>query len=177
MIDRLLYFTVRIPEYRILEHRHAGTPIWVRCRSKRSSATRSFPLARLVDAMEIEPDEQEELQDALRKANEKIAAAETIDEIAKAIDASFKKVTELVLAWMLRSALPSRLIELPDADEMIGTRGIHAISLHTAVLPGMSSRLPSSSATIESRKALQPSSSRLVSSTERQSTAAVHRCA
>ena len=54
---------------------------------------RSSPLARLIDAMEIEPDEQEELLDALRKANEEIATAETIDEIAKAIDASFKKVT------------------------------------------------------------------------------------
>ena len=54
---------------------------------------RSSPLARLIDAMEIEPDEQEELLDALRKANEEIAAAETIAEIAKAIDASFKKVT------------------------------------------------------------------------------------
>lgn len=54
---------------------------------------RSSPLARLIDAMEIEPDEQEELLDALRKANDEIAAAETIDEIARAIDASFKKVT------------------------------------------------------------------------------------
>ena len=54
---------------------------------------RSSPLARLIDAMEIEPDEQEELLDALRKANKEIAAAETTGEIAKAIDASFKKVT------------------------------------------------------------------------------------
>ena len=54
---------------------------------------RSSPLARLIDAMEIEPKEQEELLDALRKANEEIATAETIDEIAKAIDASFRKVT------------------------------------------------------------------------------------
>lgn len=54
---------------------------------------RSSPLARLIDAMEIEPGEQEELLDALRKANEEITAAETIDEIAKAIDASFKMVT------------------------------------------------------------------------------------
>lgn len=54
---------------------------------------RSSPLARLIEAMEIEPDEQEELLDALRKANEEIATAETIDEIAKAIDASFNRVT------------------------------------------------------------------------------------
>ena len=54
---------------------------------------RSSPLARLIDAMEIQSDEQEKLLDALRKANEEIAAAETIDEIATAIDASFKKVT------------------------------------------------------------------------------------
>jgi putative ATP-dependent endonuclease of OLD family len=54
---------------------------------------RSSPLARLIDAMEIDPDEQEGLLDALRKANEEIAAEPTIDGIAKAIDASFKKVT------------------------------------------------------------------------------------
>jgi len=54
---------------------------------------RGSPLARLIDAMEIDPDEQETLVDALRKANDEIAAAPTIDVIAKAIDASFKKVT------------------------------------------------------------------------------------
>ncbi len=54
---------------------------------------RSSPLARLIDAMEIEPDEQEKLLDALHQANKEIAAADTIDKIAKAIDASFKKVT------------------------------------------------------------------------------------
>ena len=54
---------------------------------------RSSPLTRLIDAMEIEPDEREELLEALREANENIAAAETINEIAKAIDESFTKVT------------------------------------------------------------------------------------
>ena len=54
---------------------------------------RGSPLARLINAMEIEQGEQEELVDALRKANEKISSASTIDEIAKAIDASFKKIT------------------------------------------------------------------------------------
>lgn len=54
---------------------------------------RSSPLARLIDAMEIESNEQEKLLDALRKANNEIAAADTIDKIAKAIDASFKEVT------------------------------------------------------------------------------------
>lgn len=54
---------------------------------------RNSPLARLIDAMEIDPAEQETLLDALRKANDEIAAAPTIDAIAKAIDASFKKVT------------------------------------------------------------------------------------
>ena len=73
--------------------------------------------------------------------------------------------------------LPEPRLELPDADEMTGSRGTHVIPLHATVLPGMRSRLPSSSATIGSRKALQPSSSCLVSSTERQSTVAVHRCA
>jgi putative ATP-dependent endonuclease of OLD family len=53
---------------------------------------RSSPLARLIDAIEIESAEQEELLDALRKANEEIAAAETINEIGKAIDQSFKRV-------------------------------------------------------------------------------------
>ena len=73
--------------------------------------------------------------------------------------------------------LPEPRLELFDANEMFGSRGTHVISLRTTVLPGMRSRLPSSSATIGSRKALQSSSSRLVSSTERQSTAAVHLCA
>ena len=54
---------------------------------------RSSPLARLIDAMEIDPTEQESLLDALRKANEEIGAAATIDAIAKAIDKSFKEVT------------------------------------------------------------------------------------
>jgi putative ATP-dependent endonuclease of the OLD family len=54
---------------------------------------RGSPLARLIDAMEVDPTEQEKLVDALRQANEEIAAAPTIDVIAKAIEASFKKVT------------------------------------------------------------------------------------
>lgn len=54
---------------------------------------RSSPLARLIDAMEIDPDEKENLVDALRTANEEIAAAPTIDVIAKAVDVSFKMVT------------------------------------------------------------------------------------
>jgi putative ATP-dependent endonuclease of the OLD family len=54
---------------------------------------RSSPLARLIDAMEIDSDEQETLLDALRGANKEIAAAPTVAEIAKAIDASFKNVT------------------------------------------------------------------------------------
>ena len=53
---------------------------------------RGSPLTHLIDAMEIEQEEQEHLLDALRTANEEIAAAETIDKIATAIDASFKKV-------------------------------------------------------------------------------------
>ena len=54
---------------------------------------RNSPLARLIDAMEIEPEEQEELLNALHKANEEIASAETINEIAKVIDTSLKKVS------------------------------------------------------------------------------------
>jgi putative ATP-dependent endonuclease of OLD family len=55
--------------------------------------TRNSPLARLIEAMEIDPAEQETLLDVLRKANDEIAAAPSIDAIAKAVDASFKKVT------------------------------------------------------------------------------------
>lgn len=54
---------------------------------------RNSPLARLIDVMEIDPAEQETLVDALRSANDEIAAAPTIAAIAEAIDASFKKVT------------------------------------------------------------------------------------
>ena len=50
------------------------------------------PLARLIDGMDIDDDEQELLLDALRNANKEIATADTIDAIAGAIDASFKKV-------------------------------------------------------------------------------------
>lgn len=54
---------------------------------------RGSPLTRLIDAMDIDDCEQEELVDALRTANEEIAAAETIEEIAGAVDKSFKTVT------------------------------------------------------------------------------------
>lgn len=54
---------------------------------------RSSPLARLIEAMEIDESEQTKLVDALRTANTEIAAAPSIHAIAKAIDASFKKVT------------------------------------------------------------------------------------
>jgi putative ATP-dependent endonuclease of OLD family len=54
---------------------------------------RGSPLARLIEAMEIDESEQTKLVDALRTANKTIAAAPSIHAIAKAIDASFKKVT------------------------------------------------------------------------------------
>lgn len=54
---------------------------------------RNSPLARLIDAMEIDLTEQEELVDALRNANDEISSAPTIGAIAKAIDASFTRVT------------------------------------------------------------------------------------
>ncbi|HZL19992.1 MAG TPA: ATP-dependent endonuclease [Polyangia bacterium] len=53
---------------------------------------RNSPLARLIAAMEIDPAEQEQLLDALRQANQKIAAAPTTGAIATAVDASFKSV-------------------------------------------------------------------------------------
>ncbi|GAB2209084.1 ATP-dependent endonuclease [Roseibium sp. ROS1] len=54
---------------------------------------RGSPLARLIEAMEIDDAERERLLDALRTANAEIAAADTIDEIATAIDSSLKEVT------------------------------------------------------------------------------------
>jgi putative ATP-dependent endonuclease of OLD family len=54
---------------------------------------RNSPLARLISAMEIDPAEQEQLLDALRQANERIAGAPTTGAIANAVDASFKSVT------------------------------------------------------------------------------------
>jgi putative ATP-dependent endonuclease of OLD family len=54
---------------------------------------RKSPLARLITAMEIDPAEQEQLLDALRHANQQIAAAPTTGAIATAVDASFKSVT------------------------------------------------------------------------------------
>ncbi|GEP60428.1 ATP-dependent nuclease [Reyranella soli] len=54
---------------------------------------RSSPLARLIAAMEIDTDEQDKLVEILQKANDAIAKAPTIKEIAEAIDESFKTVT------------------------------------------------------------------------------------
>ena len=54
---------------------------------------RSSPLVKLIDAMEIDPAEQEELLAVLRDANKSIADAASIDLIATAIDQSLKKVT------------------------------------------------------------------------------------
>ena len=53
---------------------------------------RNSPLARLIAAMDIDSAEQEQLLDALRKANQQIAAAPTTGAIAAAVDASFKSV-------------------------------------------------------------------------------------
>jgi putative ATP-dependent endonuclease of OLD family len=53
---------------------------------------RNSPLARLIAAMEIDPAEQEQLLEALRRANQQIAAAPTTGSIATAVDTSFKSV-------------------------------------------------------------------------------------
>jgi putative ATP-dependent endonuclease of the OLD family len=53
---------------------------------------RNSPLARLIDAMNIAPGEKEELLDKLRDANESIAGNSTIEQIAEAVDKSFKNV-------------------------------------------------------------------------------------
>ena len=54
---------------------------------------RASPLARLIDAMDIDLAAKETLLDALRQANQEISANATIDDIAKSVDASFKSVT------------------------------------------------------------------------------------
>lgn len=54
---------------------------------------RNSPLVRLIDAMEIDLNEQEKLVDVFRTANDEIAAAPTIEVIARAIDGSFKNVS------------------------------------------------------------------------------------
>ncbi|MFM9848921.1 MAG: ATP-dependent nuclease [Hyphomicrobiaceae bacterium] len=53
---------------------------------------RSSPLARLIDASDIDADEKQQLIEALKDANKSIAASATIKAIAKAIDQSFSKV-------------------------------------------------------------------------------------
>lgn len=53
---------------------------------------RYSPLARLIDASDIGADEKQQLIEALKDANNAIAASETIKAIAKAIDQSFSKV-------------------------------------------------------------------------------------
>lgn len=54
---------------------------------------RASPLARLINAMEIDQDEQEELLETLREANQEIAESPSVKAIAEAIDRSFKAVT------------------------------------------------------------------------------------
>ena len=54
---------------------------------------RASPLARLINAMEIDQDEQEELLEKLREANQEIAGSPSVEAIAEAIDRSFKAVT------------------------------------------------------------------------------------
>lgn len=54
---------------------------------------RASPLARLINAMEIDQDEQEELLEKLREANKEIAESPSVEAIAEAIDRSFKAVT------------------------------------------------------------------------------------
>lgn len=54
---------------------------------------RSSPLARLINAMEIEQAEQDHLLDSLREANEDIADSPSVKSIASAIDKSFKNVS------------------------------------------------------------------------------------
>jgi putative ATP-dependent endonuclease of OLD family len=53
---------------------------------------RSSPLARLIDAMEIDTAEQDGLIEVLKEANEKIKGSTSIEQIAEAIDESFKSV-------------------------------------------------------------------------------------
>src|SRR5207248_2660597 len=53
---------------------------------------RNSPLARLIDAMEIDPAEQDKLIEVLKEANEKVRESASIEEIANAIDQSFKNV-------------------------------------------------------------------------------------
>ncbi len=54
---------------------------------------RASPLARLINAMEIDQDEREELLEKLREANQGIAESPSVKTIAEAIDRSFKAVT------------------------------------------------------------------------------------
>lgn len=53
---------------------------------------RASPLARLIDAMDIDFAAKETLLDALREANQEISTNTTVEDIAKAVDASFKSV-------------------------------------------------------------------------------------
>lgn len=54
---------------------------------------RASPLARLINAMEIDQDEQGELLEKLREANQGIAESPSVEAIAEAIDRSFKAIT------------------------------------------------------------------------------------
>ena len=54
---------------------------------------RASPLAKLIDAMDLDESAKEALLDSLREANEKISGDTTIENIARAVDESFKNVS------------------------------------------------------------------------------------
>lgn len=53
---------------------------------------RNSPLARLIDALDVHPDEKEKLVNAFRSANKEISSAKSINAIAEAIDSSFEEI-------------------------------------------------------------------------------------
>ncbi len=68
---------------------------------------RSSPLVKLIEACEIEQEEQNALIDILNTANQQIEASATIAEIANSIDASFKSVSGPAFAMGVTLGLSS----------------------------------------------------------------------
>jgi putative ATP-dependent endonuclease of OLD family len=66
---------------------------------------RSSPLARLIQASEVDVSEQESLLKALREANEAIAGSKTVDTLAGALDRAFKAVAGPAFSMEVRLGL------------------------------------------------------------------------
>ena len=104
---------------------------------------RSSPLARLIDAMQIDPIQHRKLLNVLRNANETGAADSSLAAIAKAIDESFDKVTGLAFKMSTGSGISEPTIQsvVPVLRMLLTNAALHNLE-PTSNGPGLSSIPP-----------------------------------